>query len=120
MDINPVIFLTSGGMAIVVSLVTVILVRLKFFSVGYMLLWLAVSACMVLLPFFYPLLRGASEILGFKTMTSMLFFGGIGLCLLVCIILSAQISKARIQLRQLAQLNAVMLALLDDKKTTRA
>jgi len=97
------VILVCWAVAIGVFIFSFLAHRKGVFGEGYSILWLSFSFSLALLPLISGPLFNLLSYLGFKTLTSFLFFMGIFACFVFLMILSIHVSKLRKEIRKIAQ-----------------
>jgi hypothetical protein len=94
------------------------LVRRRALREEYTPIWLGVAAGLLLLSLRFDLLKSLTRAIGAWTPSSTLFFLGEIFLLAICLNFAVRLSKASVQLKNLAQEVAILRARLDERETS--
>jgi hypothetical protein len=99
--------------SVVIAAVVLQLVRRRALREEYTPIWLGVAAGLLLLSVRFDLLKALTRAIGAWTPSSTLFFLGEIFLLAICLNFAVRLSKASVQLKNLAQEVAILRARLD-------
>jgi hypothetical protein len=104
--------------SVVIAAVVLQLVRRRALREEYTPIWLGVAAGLLLLSLRFDLLKSLTRAIGAWTPSSTLFFLGEIFLLAICLNFAVRLSKASVQLKNLAQEVAILRARLDERETS--
>jgi hypothetical protein len=102
--------------SVVIAAVVLELVRRRALREEYTPIWLGVAGGLLLVSLRFDLLKTLTRAIGAWTPSSTLFFLGEIFLLAICLNFAVRLSKASVQLKNLAQEVAILRARLDAKK----